>query len=218
MYPRILKYKNNTTKAMFKIWLLLCLAGFTSNPTCNAQAAPWEVWMVRNINPVNPSGSFWDGVSTTAKPISVMIPVGMMTAALINKDRLTQQKAIEIGGSIFIAAATTAMMKQLIRRERPANVYTDIYPDQPDQGFSFPSGHVSASFASAASLSIQYKKWYITVPAYLWGTGVAYSRIYMGQHYPTDVVMGAATGIGSAYLAHWLNKKLFLKKQNTKTK
>lgn len=207
-----------STKAIFRIWLLCCIsipgAGIQ---TCMAQAG-WEVNMVRGINPQHPSSNVWKGFSSTAKPISVLVPAGIMTVALLNKDKDSKQKAIEIGTSIVVAAATTAVLKQLVQRDRPGNVYTDIYPDKPETDYSFPSGHVSVSFATAASLSIQYKKWYITVPAYLWGTSVAYSRMYLGQHYPGDVLMGAATGIGSAYLAHWLNKKIFPQKQLHKTR
>ena len=82
-------------------------------------------------------------------------------------------------------------------------------------GRSFPSGHTSLAFSTAASLSIQFNKWYVTLPAYLWAGSVAYSRMYLGVHYPTDVLGGAAVGIGSAYLAHWLNQKFF---KNKKTK
>lgn len=199
------------TKAIITLWLLLCIT-FPFQQT-NAQAR-WEVNMLRNINPTNPSSEVWKGFSSTAKPLSIAIPAGLLTAAILNKDASTKEKAIEIAGSIFIAAASTAIIKPIVNRERPGVTYTDIYPDKPDQGNSFPSGHVSVSFAAAASLSIQYKKWYITVPAYAWGLGVAYSRMYLGQHYPSDVLMGAATGIGSAYLSHWLNKKLFPKKHN----
>ncbi|GAC1535551.1 MAG: hypothetical protein NVS3B15_16210 [Sediminibacterium sp.] len=72
---------------------------------------------------------------------------------------------------------------------------------------------MSAAFATAASVSLQYKKWYVTVPMYAWGAGVAYSRMYLGQHYPSDVVVGAAVGIGSAYLADWINRKYFTRKK-----
>jgi undecaprenyl-diphosphatase len=58
-------------------------------------------------------------------------------------------------------------------------------------------------------MSIQYKKWYVVVPAFAWAGSVGYSRLYLGEHYPTDVFAGAAIGIGSAYLSEWLNKKLF---------
>ena len=190
------------------LWISILITPFQF---CIGQSS-WELNLLRNINPQQPNSGAWKTFSTTAKPLSVAIPVGLMTAALLTKDSDTKQKALEIGGSIFISAASATIFKQMVKRDRPAVKYNDIYPDKPDQGYSFPSGHVSVSFAAAASLSIQYKKWYITLPAYLWSTGVAYSRLYLGQHYPTDVLMGAATGIGSAYLAHWLNKKIFPQK------
>jgi undecaprenyl-diphosphatase len=58
-------------------------------------------------------------------------------------------------------------------------------------------------------LSIHFKKWYVIVPAYAWATSVGYSRMYLGEHYPTDVLVGAAIGTGSAYLSKWLYKKMF---------
>ena len=61
-------------------------------------------------------------------------------------------------------------------------------------------------------MSIQYKKWYIVAPAFLWASSVGYSRLYLGEHYPTDVFAGATIGIASAYLNEWLHKKLFVKK------
>jgi len=61
-------------------------------------------------------------------------------------------------------------------------------------------------------LALDYKKWYIVVPAYLWAGSVAYSRMYLGKHYTSDVTGGMIIGIGSGYLSHWLTKKLFGKK------
>ena len=86
---------------------------------------------------------------------------------------------------------------------------TEIFPYHVIHGKSFPSGHTSIAFSAAASLSIQLKKWYATLAAYLCATSVGYSKIYLGEHYPSDVLAGAAVGLGSAYLAHWLNDKLF---------
>jgi membrane-associated phospholipid phosphatase len=68
---------------------------------------------------------------------------------------------------------------------------------------------------AAASLIITSKKWYVTVPAIAWVACVGYSRIYMGEHYPSDVIGGAIVGAGGALAANWLNIKFFFKKKKT---
>jgi membrane-associated phospholipid phosphatase len=63
----------------------------------------------------------------------------------------------------------------------------------------------------STSLSVAYPKWYVIAPAYTWAAGVAYSRLALGAHYPSDVLAGAIIGSGSAWLNiklnQWLNKK-----------
>jgi membrane-associated phospholipid phosphatase len=56
-----------------------------------------------------------------------------------------------------------------------------------EKGLSFPSQHTSFAFATATALSLQYRKWWVVVPAYTWAAMVGYSRLYLGQHYPSDV-------------------------------
>ena len=74
-----------------------------------------------------------------------------------------------------------------------------------------PSGHTSSVFATATSLSMAYPKWYVVVPSFVWAGSVGYSRMHLGVHYPSDVIIGALVGSGSAILTRkanqWLNSK-----------
>lgn len=73
--------------------------------------------------------------------------------------------------------------------------------------FSFPSGHTLASFEAATVLMIHNKK--IGIPALILASLIAFSRLYLYVHYPTDVLFSVGLGIGIAFLCNWLIKKLF---------
>lgn len=68
-------------------------------------------------------------------------------------------------------------------------------------------------FPLRTSLSITYPKWYVIAPSAVWACGVGFARMNQGVHYPSDVVAGAAIGVGCAfaniYVNRWLNKVLF---------
>lgn len=73
--------------------------------------------------------------------------------------------------------------------------------------YSFPSGHTIASFEAATALLIHDRK--LGVPAMIVAALVAFSRLYLYVHYPTDVIASLALGIGLAFLGAWLVKKGF---------
>lgn len=168
----------------------------------------WEVEMVRAINPNHPDNGLLKGISSSAEPISVAVPAGMLALSLLQKNKALQKQSFEILGSLAIGTATTQLLKRIVKRPRPYETYAEIYPDEFETGRSFPSGHTTTAFATAASLTLTAKKWYIAVPAFAWATTVGYSRIYLGQHYPSDIMMGALVGTASGFASHWLMKKL----------
>ncbi|MDP4278263.1 MAG: phosphatase PAP2 family protein [Bacteroidota bacterium] len=170
-----------------------------------------DINLLRDIN-LNRNESF-DGVfkllTNTAAPISAGIPVGMLGVGLIKGDSALTRHAIVIGASVVSSAMITLAMKAIVKRPRPFTTYSDIEKLTSGGGYSFPSGHTSGAFSLATSLSLDYPKWYVIIPSYVWASAVGYSRMDLGVHYPSDILMGAVVGAGSAYLCHYLNQKLF---------
>lgn len=98
--------------------------------------------------------------------------------------------------STFVAGGLVIFgIKQSVRRKRPLD---DELGDP-----SFPSGHTSIAFSMATILGHQYPKW--RVPLYVGAGLVGLSRIYLGRHYATDVLMGAAVGTISGTVV-WRNR------------
>ena len=73
--------------------------------------------------------------------------------------------------------------------------------------FSFPSGHTLASFEAATVLLINNRK--LGIPAMILAVLIAFSRLYLYVHYPTDVIFSVFMGIGFAFLGNFLVKKGF---------
>ena len=87
------------------------------------------------------------------------------------------------------------VLKNTLRRRRPAQALsgfesTIIAADE----FSFPSGHTSAAFLFATLLSLQFGP--LALLAHGWAMAVGMSRVYLGVHFPTDTLVGAALGTG----------------------
>jgi len=190
-------------KLFMLVALFVCL--FTTAPKAQSIA---ELNTLRRINPNNPNSAVWNNLSNTSKYISVGVPVGYFVAGLIHDNKALKQKAAYTAAAILFNTASTTVLKNVVKRERPYNTYTGIFSDKIESDYAFPSGHTSSAFATATSLAITTKKWYVAVPAFAWSASVGYSRIYLGQHYPSDVIMGAIVGTSSAIICHWATKQL----------
>ena len=150
-------------------------------------------------------------ITNSATPLSLFVPVAIYCQGLEKNDSVTRNKGLVIGASFFVTTGITLGMKYGINRERPFATYSFIEKETSGGSPSFPSGHASEAFSTATSLSLAFPKWYVIAPAYLWACSVGYSRMDLGVHYPSDVLVGAAVGAGSAFVCykvnHWLHNR-----------
>ena len=177
----------------------------------SSQSIDIDILQKINVNRNTEFDPAFKTITNTAVPLSIATPVMMYTIGLIQKDSLIKQKALFIGETFLASAFITIASKSIIKRDRPYVTHPSIQPLSVEGSYSMPSAHTSSAFATATSLSMAYPKWYVVVPSFVWASSVGYSRMHLGVHYPSDVLVGALVGSGSAVLMYkanqWLNKK-----------
>lgn len=145
---------------------------------------------------------------------TAFIWIGM--AAVFFLYRRTRGTGIQVLGALLLSLVVNNMiLKNLVARVRPYEAVEGlirIIEKQPD--WSFPSGHASSSFAAATVIWLNHRKtgW----PALVLAGLIAFSRMYVGVHYPTDVLAGAAVGVLMGWLAHEAGKRLAGRLSNRK--
>lgn len=112
---------------------------------------------------------------------------------------------------VLTTVGFTGLVKANVARLRPGNqplLENLIRVVQEPHNFSFFSGHAASSFTVTTfmvlALQRQFKWVYIF---YIWPVLFALSRIFVGVHYPADILVGAGVGIIIALLFHWLLKQ-----------
>jgi len=201
---------------LLKKIILLCLLCSSFSFSLQGQQNNGEYKLLRSLAEKRTSAGnkFHKTLSKINSPICLAVPAGLFITGLIEKDRTLKENALFITESIVISSLATWTMKNVVKRDRPAVHDPSFIAVINEDSYSFPSGHTSEAFSMATSLSIKYRKWYVVAPAFAYAGLTGYSRLYLGVHYPTDVLAGALTGSGSAWLTWKLNQWLHGKKKH----
>lgn len=187
------------------LWMLLC---FVLVNTIDAQNLDIDLLRKINLERNQALDPTFKLITNSVTPIGLGAPLIITSIGFIQNDQTLKNKGYYIGATLLSSAVITTTLKFTIDRERPFVTYPDIQKLTGAGSPSFPSGHTSEAFAVATSLSMAFPEWYVIAPSFLWAGAAGYSRMHLGVHYPSDVLVGALVGAGSAWLCKALNERL----------
>lgn len=163
---------------------------------------------------VIPRNGFLDKIMPAISIIGDYGIVPIVIAIVLMLIPRTRKTGIAMGVSIALGAVFgNLILKNVVARVRPYDVVEGInllIPALSD--YSFPSGHTLVCFEAATVLFVTEKR-YIGIAAYIIAAFVAFSRLYLYVHYPTDVLMGIILGVlfgvAASFVVDWFFSKNF---------
>jgi membrane-associated phospholipid phosphatase len=149
---------------------------------------------------------------------STLVPVTLFGVSRANNNYYNENSSVLLVLSEGLSTGITFGMKNIFKRDRPFTALSNVHFNKNKfltDRYSFPSGHTAISFSMATSLTLRYPDKPILISGlYLYSTVISLGRIYLGVHYPSDVLAGMLIGSGSAVIIHSLRKEIIKEKNN----
>jgi membrane-associated phospholipid phosphatase len=145
-------------------------------------------------------GRWYD--QTHANRLALGTVGGLAVSGLVLRNRALTRTSVQTLEAIVFTDLINGLVKSVLNRDRPY-VGAEPEPFAYDPGafsgehtkLAMPSGHAARVFAIASVLSEQAERWYVSVPLYAGAASVGVERVRSGDHWLTDVLVGAAIGI-----------------------
>lgn len=165
-------------------------------------------WIHDNMSPK--FGWLVIGVTNIGGPVGTILIAGGLTILLWIKRR--KHAALVVAAGVGGAGIMNLVLKYIFERTRP-DLWTHLVAES---SFSFPSGHAMASSALAFSLTVVFWRtrwrWWAIVGGSLYMLVIGFTRLYLGVHYPTDILGGWLVSAGwiaivAALVLHYVDRR-----------
>ena len=166
---------------------------------------------------------FWDGFMWVSTSTFIWIPLGIVLLYVIIRNNSPKEAFITLLAiALVITLAdqiSSGICKPLFARFRPTQDPEIMYLVDTVNGYrggryGFISSHAANTFAMAVFVSLLTKSKRLAVVLLSWAVLNAYSRIYLGVHYPGDILFGTITGLTVGCLIYYLYKYIMRKYSN----
>ena len=118
----------------------------------------------------------------------------------------------KLAQQVFFVTATSLSVNGIVKNyaQVPRPFTKGISCVRPDTatGYSFPSGHTQGFATWSSFFAVKFKRTWLSILVGVLIVAVAISRLYLGAHYPSDVIVGIALGVGIAILGNYLFEKV----------